>query len=186
MFHRNIRYMKTSRLDCLDRSRGGSRRELPNDRRSSNQEKPMRALYTSATGMQAQQFNLDVIANNLANVNTAGFKKSSAQFQDLLYQNMRLPGALNSTGGQVPSASQIGLGVTSGTTRPVLSQGTIQTTGGDYDVAIKGEGFIRVLLADGTTAYTRDGGLTIDGQGRLVTQDGNPVQPEIVVPADKE
>src|ERR1041384_4061120 len=103
----------------------------------------MRALYTSATGMQAQQFNLDVIANNLANVNTAGFKKSSAQFQDLLYQNLRVPGALNSTGGQVPTGSQVGLGVTTGVTRPVLSQGTIQPTGGDYDVAIKGEGFLR-------------------------------------------
>jgi flagellar basal-body rod protein FlgG len=145
----------------------------------------MRALYTSATGMMAQQLNLDVIANNLANVNTNGFKRASAHFQDLLYQSLRAPGAPSGNGGQIPTGSQIGLGVNAGTTIPLITQGTIRQTGGDYDIAIKGDGFLRVLLPDGTTAYTRDGALTIDAQGKIVTSDGYEVQPAMNLPADK-
>jgi len=146
----------------------------------------MRALHTSATGMAAQQFNLDVIANNLANVNTAGFKKSAAHFEDLLYQNLRAPGAPSGNGNQLPVGSQVGLGVSIGSTRQAFGQGTLQQTGGIYDVAIKGDGFLRVLLPDGNLAYTRDGALAIDGQGRLVTSSGNVIQPEIVIPQDNE
>ena len=146
----------------------------------------MRALYTSATGMMAQQFNLDVIANNLANVNTTGFKRATAQFQDLLYQNIQLPGALLASGGQIPGGAQVGLGVGSGRTSQVFNQGTMQLTSGDYDVAIKGDGFLKVLVPDGSTAYTRDGGLLADAQGRLVTQQGYVVQPEITVPTEHE
>lgn len=145
----------------------------------------MRALYSSATGMTAQQFNLDVVANNLANVNTIGYKRSSAKFQDLLYQSLRTPGAVSGNGGQLPTGAQVGLGVSGGVTRAMFTQGTLQQTGGDYDIAIKGDGFLRVLLPDGATAYTRDGALNIDSQGRLVTSDGYPVQPEVIIPPDK-
>ena len=145
----------------------------------------MRALYTSATGMMAQQFNLDVIANNLANVNTNGYKLSTANFQDLLYQNLRTPGAISGNGGQLPTGSQVGLGVNAGTTNQIFTQGTLQPTGNDYDLAIKGDGFFKVLMPDGTNSYTRDGAFDIDSQGRLCTSDGFPVQPEIIVPADK-
>ncbi|HXG24385.1 MAG TPA: flagellar basal-body rod protein FlgG [Chthonomonadales bacterium] len=145
----------------------------------------MRALYTSATGMIAQQFNLDVIAHNLANVNTTGFKRTTAHFQDLLYETIRTPGAASGNGGQLPTGAQIGLGVSGGTTSQIFTQGTLQQTGGEFDVAIKGEGFLRVLLPDGTIAYTRDGALNIDAQGRLVTVDGFPIQPEILIPPDK-
>ncbi len=145
----------------------------------------MRALYTSATGMVAQQFSLDVIANNLANVNTNGFKRSTAHFRDLMYQTLAAPGAPNSTGGQLPTGSQVGLGVDRGTTHQIYSQGTFQTTGGDYDVAIQGSGFIKVELPDGNFAYSRDGALTIDSTGRLVTSDGYVVKPEVLIPGDK-
>lgn len=145
----------------------------------------MRALFTSASGMLAQQTNLDVIANNLANVNTTGFKRTAAHFQDLLYQSLRTPGSLSGNGGQLPSGSQVGLGVSSGTTGAVFNQGTIQNTGQETDIAIKGDGFFKVLLPDGTSAYTRDGSLTLDSTGKLVTQEGYPVQPEIVIPQDK-
>lgn len=144
----------------------------------------MRALYTSATGMTAQQFNLDVIANNLANVNTHGFKRASAHFQDLLYQNLQSPGASGS-GAQLPTGTEVGLGVTTGVTNKIFTQGTIQNTGNDYDVAINGDGFLRVLMPDGSTAYTRDGSLSVDSQGRLVTAEGYAIQPEIIVPSDK-
>lgn len=145
----------------------------------------MRALYTSASGMTAQQLNLDVIANNLANVNTSGYKKTSAHFQDLLYQSLRTPGAGSGAGGTLPTGSQVGLGVTSGTTSNIFTQGTITQTGNDYDVAIKGQGFLSVLLPDGTSAYTRDGSLNIDAQGKLVTGEGYAIQPEIIIPPDK-
>jgi flagellar basal-body rod protein FlgG len=145
----------------------------------------MRALFTSASGMMAQQLNLDVIANNLANVNTTGFKRSTAHFQDLLYQNLKTPGAQSGNGGQIPMGSQVGLGVGGGVTSQLFSQGTVQPTGRDFDLAIEGDGFMKVLLPDGSTAYTRDGALTQDGQGRLVTTDGYPIQPEILIPQDR-
>jgi flagellar basal-body rod protein FlgG len=145
----------------------------------------MRALFTSASGMTAQQFNLDVIANNLANVNTAGYKRTSAHFQDLLYQSMRTPGSQAAGGGQLPTGMQVGLGVSVGSTNQIYTQGGFQPSGSDYHMAIKGDGFFRVLMPDGTTSYTRDGAFTIDSQGRLVTGDGYPIQPEVLVPGDK-
>ena len=144
----------------------------------------MRALYTSATGMMAQQLNMDVIANNLANVNTVGFKRSRADFQDLLYQEMRPAGAPVAQGAQSPTGIEVGLGVKPGATQTIFEQGTFQNTGNKLDVGIEGEGFYKVLLPDGTNGYTRDGAFKRDSQGKLVNSDGFAIQPEITVPAD--
>jgi len=144
----------------------------------------MRALYTSATGMNAQQLNMDVIANNLANVNTAGFKHSRADFQDLLYQEMRPAGTTVAQGAQSPTGLEVGLGVKPGATETMFQQGTFQETGNNLDVAIEGQGFYKVLLPDGTPGYTRDGSFKRDSQGKMVNSDGFAVQPEITIPAD--
>jgi flagellar basal-body rod protein FlgG len=144
----------------------------------------MRALFTSATGMTAQQFNMDVISNNLANVNTAGFKGSRADFQDLLYQTLRTAGAPIAQGAQSPTGMQVGLGVRSAATETMFTQGQMKTTDNAYDVAIQGSGFFKVLLPDGTTGYTRDGSFKMDSQGKLVNSLGYALQPEIVIPAD--
>jgi len=144
----------------------------------------MRALYTSATGMMAQQLNMDVIANNLANVNTVGFKRSRADFQDLLYQEMRPAGAPVAQGAQSPTGLEVGLGVKPGSTETMFEQGTLQNTGNKLDVGIEGEGFYKVLLPDGSNGYTRDGAFKRDSQGKLVNSDGDAIQPEITVPAD--
>lgn len=141
-----------------------------------------RALFTAASGLSAQQLSLDVIANNLANANTTGFKKSRADFQDLVYQQQREPGSQTGPNSSLPTGMQIGLGVSAGTTSVNFSQGTPQNTGGDYDVAIKGQGFFKILLPDGTSAYTRAGNFAIDSQGKLVTTEGYAVQPEITIP----
>ena len=142
----------------------------------------LRSLYTSATGLAAQQLNLDVVANNLANVSTTGFKSSRAEFQDLVYQNLRDPGATTGPGTSLPTGSQIGLGVSEGTTIPIQKQGTPQSTSNDTDLAISGNGFFAVQLPDGTTGYTRSGSFSTDSTGRLVTQEGYPLKPEIIVP----
>ena len=144
----------------------------------------MRALYTSATGMMAQQLNMDVIANNLANVNTVGFKRSRADFQDLLYQEMRPAGAPLAQGAQSPTGLEVGLGVKPGATETMFDQGTLQNTGNPLDVGIQGDGFYKVLLPDGTNGYTRDGSFKRDSQGKLVNSDGDAIQPEITIPAD--
>ncbi len=144
-----------------------------------------RALFTSATGLAAQQLSLDVIANNLANASTVGFKSSRVNFQDLVYQTERVPGSQTGPNSMLPSGTQIGLGVSLGTTSPVNTQGTFQQTGGDYDLAIQGEGYFKVLMPDGSTAYTRAGNFAIDGTGKLVTPEGYEVQPQIVIPPDK-
>lgn len=145
----------------------------------------IRSLFTSATGLRAQQLNLDVIANNLANVSTYGFKRSRADFQDLVYQTFREPGSMTGPNAMLPTGGQIGMGVAAGSTTIVNTQGTILTTGSDYDIAIRGEGYFRVLLPDGTLAYTRAGGFSIDGNGRLVTSEGYAVQPEIIIPPNR-
>jgi flagellar basal-body rod protein FlgG len=145
-----------------------------------------RALFTAATGLSAQQLSLDVIANNLANANTVGFKKSRADFQDLVYQQMREPGAQTGPNSALPTGMQVGLGVSAGSTSSSFVQGTPQNTGGDYDLAINGQGFFKVLLPDGTPAYTRAGNFGIDSQGKLVTSEGFAVQPEITIPKDKK
>ena len=144
-----------------------------------------RALFTAATGLAAQQLNLDVIANNLANANTVGFKKARADFHDLVYQINREPGSQTGANSSLPTGMQIGLGVSAGTTAASFAQGTPQSTGGDYDIAIQGQGFFKVLLPDGTSAYTRSGNFAIDSAGKLVTSEGYAVQPEIIIPPNK-
>ncbi len=144
----------------------------------------IRSLWISKTGLDAQQTQMDVIANNLANVSTNGFKRTRAVFEDLLYQNIRQPGAQSSQQTQLPSGLQLGTGVRSVATERNFSQGNLQETGNSKDVAIQGEGFFQVLLPDGATAYTRDGSFQVDSQGQLVTASGFAIQPAIIIPAD--
>jgi flagellar basal-body rod protein FlgG len=144
----------------------------------------IRSLWISKTGLDAQQTQMDVIANNLANVSTNGFKRSRAVFEDLLYQNIRQPGAQSSQQTQLPSGLQLGTGVRSVATERNFMQGNLQETGNSKDIAIQGEGFFQVLLPDGATAYTRDGSFQVDNQGQLVTASGYPIQPSITIPAD--
>lgn len=144
----------------------------------------IRALWTAATGMAAQQLNIDVISNNLANVNTSGFKKSRVDFQDLLYQTMRPAGTTEAQGSTVPTGIQVGLGTRPAAVTKIFSQGDFQQTGNPLDLVIEGDGFFQVLLPDGTTAYTRDGTFKLDAQGRMVTSDGFALQPEITIPAE--
>jgi len=146
----------------------------------------IRSLYTAATGMEAQQVNLDVTANNLANVNTTGFKKSRADFQDLLYQTLRAAGSTQAQGVQVPTGIQVGLGTRLAAVQKVFTQGDFQVTGRDLDLVIEGDGFFQIALPSGETAYTRDGTFRIDGQGRIVTSDGYTLQPELTVPAESK
>ena len=143
-----------------------------------------RALYTAATGMIAQQMNVDNIASNLANVNTTGYKKSKLEFQDLLYQQLRLAGATQAEGAQVPVELQIGYGTRPVATQRIFSQGTVISTNNPLDVSIDGEGFLQVSLPDGTTAYTRDGALKKSSDGTIVTSDGYTLLPEVTIPQD--
>jgi flagellar basal-body rod protein FlgG len=143
----------------------------------------MRSLFTAATGMAAQQLNIDVIANNIANVTTTGFKRSRAEFSDLLYQEYRRVGTQSSDSGTiVPAGVQVGLGVKPVSVYRINEQGSLIATNNQLDVAIKGRGFLQVTLPDGTTAYTRDGALKLDNTGIIVTADGFQVQPAITVP----
>ena len=135
----------------------------------------LRALYSSASGMQSQQMNLDVIANNLANVNTTGFKKSKIEFQDLLYQTNRAAGSESGAGNQVPTSLQIGHGSRAVSTAKIFTSGEIMNTGERLDLAIHGNGFFKVTLPDGTNAFTRDGGFKLDSTGNIVNSDGLPV-----------
>jgi flagellar basal-body rod protein FlgG len=146
----------------------------------------IRSLWISKTGLDAQQTQMDVISNNLANVSTSGFKRSRAVFEDLLYQTMRQPGAQSSQQTQLPSGLQIGTGVRPVATERIFTQGNLQQTGNDKDVAIQGAGFFPVMLPDGTTAYTRDGSFQVDAQGQLVTSSGFVVQPAITIPANAQ
>lgn len=144
----------------------------------------IRALWTAASGMQAQQLNIDVVSNNLANVNTAGFKKSRADFQDLMYQNMKTTGAPSTNTTQVPSGIQIGLGAKAAAVTKIFTEGNITQTGNELDMAIEGDGFFQIQMPDGSTAYSRAGAFKRDDQGRVVTSDGYPLIPEIVVPSN--
>jgi flagellar basal-body rod protein FlgG len=146
----------------------------------------IRALYTAATGMQAQQLHIDVIANNLANVNTTGFKKSRADFQDLLYQTLTAPGAPSTANTQLPTGIQVGLGVRPAAVQRINTQGDYTQTGNRLDLAIEGTGFFQVVLADGSTAFTRAGAFKLDNQSRLVTSDGMPLEPTIAIPDGAE
>lgn len=142
----------------------------------------IRSLWTGTTGMNAQQLNLDVIANNLANVSTTGFKKSRADFQDLMYQIMRVPGSQTSTDTESPTGIQVGLGVRPAAVQKIFTQGDLIQTGNDLDVAIEGHGFYQVELPSGDTAYTRAGSFKTDSTGRMTTSDGYPILPGITIP----
>jgi flagellar basal-body rod protein FlgG len=143
----------------------------------------MRALSIASTGMLAQQTNVEVIANNLANMNTTGFKQQRAEFQDLLYQNIQTPGAQTSdTGAVAPNGIQIGAGVKTAAIYRVTTQGDLKNTSNPYDVAVQGAGYFRIQMADGTDAYTRAGNFSLSPQGQLVTQQGLVVQPGIAIP----
>ncbi len=144
----------------------------------------IRALWSAASGMKAQQTNLDVIANNLANVNTTGFKKERAEFQDLLYQIDREPGAPVEPGSTVPTGIQVGVGSRVAGTDRLMGQGTVQVTDNPLDLMIQGKGFFQVAMPDGTTAYTRAGSFKVDSQGQVVTSDGYLLEPPITVPED--
>jgi flagellar basal-body rod protein FlgG len=136
----------------------------------------LRALYSAASGMESQQLNLDVISNNLANVNTTGFKKSKIEFQDLLYQNVRSPGAEQGNGTELPTGLQVGHGARAVATSRVFTEGELTQTGERLDMAIQGDGFFQVTMPDGTLAYTRDGALKTSSSGAITTSDGLPVQ----------
>lgn len=143
----------------------------------------IRTLWTSASGMQAQQLTIDTIANNLANVNTSGFKRSRAEFQDLMYETLRSPGA-SIAGSQVPSGIQLGHGVRPVSTQREFSVGNLKNTNLPLDIAIEGKGFFQITLPNGDTAYTRSGSFQIDSEGAMVTPDGYRLTPDIVIPTD--
>jgi len=145
----------------------------------------MQALRTAATGMAAQQLNVEVISNNIANMNTVAFKRQRAEFQDLLYQTLETAGAQSSDQGTiVPTGVQVGAGVKAGSVYRISTQGALTRTDNKYDLAIDGRGYFQVLTPQGDTAYTRAGNLAINDQGQLVTQDGYQIQPAISIPAD--
>ncbi len=142
----------------------------------------IRALWTAATGMDSQQTNLDVIANNLANVNTSGFKKSRADFQELLYQVSKTPGSATSADTISPTGIQVGLGSRTAAVQKIFSVGDMMQTENELDVAIEGIGFLQVDMPDGTTSYTKSGALKKDADGRLTTSDGYLITPQIIIP----
>ena len=142
----------------------------------------IRSLWISKTGMEAQQTQLDTIANNLANASTNGYKRSHAVFEDLIYQNLRQAGANSTEQTTLPTGLQLGLGTRAVATARNFSQGNLQQTTNSLDVAIKGQGFFQIQLPDGTTGYTRDGSFQVDAQGQLVTNNGYAVAPGIQIP----
>ena len=142
----------------------------------------IRSLWTAKTGLESQQVQMDVIANNLANVSTNGFKRSRAVFEDLLYQNLRQPGAQNNVQDNLPSGMQIGSGVRPVATERLHSQGGLENTENSRDLAINGKGFFQVLRPDGTTAFTRDGSFQVNQNGQMVTASGYPLEPAVFIP----
>jgi len=143
-----------------------------------------RALFIAATGMEAQRLNIDVISNNLANVNTTGFKKSRADFQELLYQGIKTAGAMTAGGTELPSGIQIGLGVKPAAVQKIFQQGDFVSTGNSLDLVIEGDGFFQILTPEGEIAYTRAGAFKLDSEGRIVNSDGYPLEPSITIPSD--
>ena len=144
----------------------------------------IRSLWTAATGMEAQQLNIDVISNNLANVNTTGFKKSRVDFQDLLYQTIRLAGTTEGTGDQVPTGIQVGLGTRPAATQKMFTQGDFQKSDNPLDVVIEGDGFFAIVMSNGEPAYTRDGAFKLNSDGAMVTSDGYPMDPAVKIPSN--
>ncbi len=146
----------------------------------------MRSLWISKTGMEAQQTQLDTISHNLANVSTNGFKKSHAVFEDLMYQNLRQAGANSTEQTTLPTGLQAGLGVRAVATSRSFTQGNLQQSGNNLDVAVRGNGFFEIQMPDGTAGYTRDGSFQISSQGQIVTNNGYTLQPGLTVPADAQ
>jgi flagellar basal-body rod protein FlgG len=145
----------------------------------------MQALSIAATGMQAQQTNVDVISHNIANMNTTGYKRQRAEFEDMLYQNVERPGSTSSASGAIlPMGIQLGAGVRTAAVGRITEQGGMSQTGNAYDVAIDGRGYIQVTLPSGQTAYTRAGNLAVNADGVIVTSDGYPIEPSITVPQE--
>lgn len=142
----------------------------------------MRSLWTGASGMIGQQFNIDTISHNLSNVNTTGYKKTRADFEDLLYQNLRMAGTPSTSISNYPTGIHVGLGVKPAATQKMFMQGSLQNTNNKLDVAIEGEGFFKVRLYDGSEAYTRDGAWKLDSNGQIVNHSGYLMDPEIVFP----
>jgi len=143
----------------------------------------IRSLWTAASGMAAQKLSMDVIANNLANVNTAGFKKSRSDFEDLLYQNLKSPGAETSSGGQIPTGIQVGMGTRPVSVQKLFSQGDYVQTKNQFDIAIEGNGFFKVL-SNGEEMYMRSGSFKLDSEGYMVTPEGDRLQPEFSLPSN--
>ncbi|MBW2610110.1 MAG: flagellar basal-body rod protein FlgG [Deltaproteobacteria bacterium] len=143
----------------------------------------LRSLWTAASGMAAQKLNMDVIANNLANVNTSGFKKSRADFEDLLYQNLKSPGAETSSGGQIPTGIQVGMGTRPVSVQKIFSQGDYVQTKNQLDIAIEGKGFFKIL-SNGEEMYMRAGSFKKDSEGYIVTSQGDRLQPEFSIPSN--
>src|ERR1700676_4821792 len=143
----------------------------------------MQALYSASTGMMAQELAVQVISNNIANLRTTGYKRQRAEFQDLLYEHVRQVGTQTSSQGNImPIGVELGAGVKTVGTPRLMSQGSLSPTGNPLDVAIRGDGFFKIQVPDGTFAYTRDGSFNLDNQGRVVTAEGNVLQPGLTVP----
>jgi flagellar basal-body rod protein FlgG len=145
----------------------------------------LRAMYTAASGMEAQQLNIDTIAHNLANINTSGFKLRKAQFQDLLYQNIRQAGASNTATTEIPVGLQVGLGTRPVATSAIFTQGDFAQTKNELDMVIQGQGFFQIRQANGELAYTRNGNFKLNRDGNVVTSDGDLLDPQITIPQDK-
>lgn len=146
----------------------------------------MRALFTAATGMDAQQTRIDAIANNLANVSTTGYKKMSPEFQDLFYETLRAPGAADGSGATLPTGAQVGHGVALGAVTRVHTQGDRVATARDLDIAIDGDGYFEIVSANGESVFTRDGAFQVDRDGNLVTRQGGQLVPNISIPAGSD
>lgn len=146
----------------------------------------LRSLWISKTGLEAQQTQMDVISNNLANVSTNGFKKSRAVFEDLLYQNIRQPGAQSTQQTQLPTGLQVGTGVKPVATERIFTQGNLQQTNNNNDLAINGSGFFQISMPDGSISYTRDGSFQINNNGNVVNASGHPLSPAITVPTNAQ
>jgi len=144
----------------------------------------LRSLWTAASGMLAQQLNIDVLSNNLANVNTSGFKRSRADFQDLLYETLRLAGAASSSTTEIPTGIQLGHGTRPAAVQKIFMQGEYKQTKNELDIAIEGDGFFQVVMPDGENAYTRAGAFKLNSEGQIVTSDGYLMEPEITIPDD--
>lgn len=142
----------------------------------------LRAVHTAATGMEAMQTNVDNVANNMANVNTTGYKKSTAEFQDLYYQTLRAPGTQVSADASLPTGVQVGVGVKTASVHKEFTAGSAKPTGNQYDMMINGDGFFSVVKEDGENVYTRDGSFKVDATGRMLTNSGYVLQPPITVP----